>query len=340
MNPGYGICEAFVSEPAADVLVVFEDDYIHWLTYSPPAYASNYPASRFGALIYDVPGLDEANICVDLALARNIGNIYVTDDGSDGDRWDDPPTFFFQVVYHMYQREVSMLVPLYKYPDRESPTLYFWQEVALAAQQIPVMAIINPDEGPGIGGPNNDYQYAMNMLAASDVYMVGYIPADYGNRPLMDIQADIDEYSASWSPWLAGLFIDEVGGCNMSYWRDGIYNYNSTCVTDVPVDPGLEPAADAGATPRFQLSAPHPNPFNPRTVITFRASLPGQAQLAIYDLSGQCLVVLADGSFTPGEHQCQWDGNDAQGRPVASGTYVVRLRTASSVESRKLALLR
>jgi len=84
----------------------------------------------------------------------------------------------------------------------------------------------------------------------------------------------------------------------------------------------------------------YPNPFNPQTTITFSLDRPQRAKIAVYDLTGKLLGVLADRACDAGNHSVVWHGNDAMGRAVPSGTYVIRLETDSAAQSRKVLLLR
>ena len=54
------------------------------------------------------------------------------------------------------------------------------------------------------------------------------------------------------------------------------------------------------------------------------------------------IALKRDGNriYAAGSHSVVWNGKDAMGRAVPSGTYVVRLETESSVEARKVMLLR
>lgn len=99
----------------------------------------------------------------------------------------------------------------------------------------------------------------------------------------------------------------------------------------------LEPIV---AALRTELRGAHPNPFNPRTDIVFSLREAGEAELAVYDLSGRRLAVLASGHQTAGEHTVPWLGCDDAGRALASGNYLARLVTADGVQSTKLLLLR
>ena len=84
----------------------------------------------------------------------------------------------------------------------------------------------------------------------------------------------------------------------------------------------------------------YPNPFNPQTTITFSLERTEWAEIGVYDLVGHLLSVLADRTYPAGHHSVVWNGNDAMGRAVPSGSYVVRLETESGVEARKVSLIR
>ena len=61
--------------------------------------------------------------------------------------------------------------------------------------------------------------------------------------------------------------------------------------------------------------------------------------LEICNLQGRSLYILADGPQNTGRHTVQWDRRSA-GRPAASGVYLIRLRTRSSEEVRRIVLAR
>ena len=105
-------------------------------------------------------------------------------------------------------------------------------------------------------------------------------------------------------------------------------------------DTGVENGPDSGpgevpAPAAVVLGQNHPNPFNPVTQIAFTLPQDGRARLAIYNLRGQRVAVLADGDLAAGEHVVTWD---ATGLP--SGVYFSRLEGPGFSESRKMTLLK
>ncbi len=84
----------------------------------------------------------------------------------------------------------------------------------------------------------------------------------------------------------------------------------------------------------------YPNPFVERTLIPFELPEASEVSLAVYDLLGHRIRVLADGVHAAGSHTATWDGHDGAGQPAASGVYVVTLRAAGTVTTRKLLVVR
>ena len=84
----------------------------------------------------------------------------------------------------------------------------------------------------------------------------------------------------------------------------------------------------------------YPNPFNPLTTIIFRVIDEGGVTVAIYDIAGRHIATLADRHYRRGTKTLQWNGEDATGRPVSSGTYIVSMRSGGKSASRKINLLR
>ena len=90
----------------------------------------------------------------------------------------------------------------------------------------------------------------------------------------------------------------------------------------------------------LQLRPNHPNPFNASTTIGFSLPTASAVRLAVYNLAGQRVASLIDGSRPPGSYTLNWDGRDEVGTELATGIYFLRLQAGSRAESRKLLLLR
>ena len=101
LNPGTQIVESYISQPAGDTAVIFENGS-GWPGYVPDAYVRNYPAKRFAMLAYSVADTATMRSYVNLARARNVGYVYITNDGG-ANPWDTLPTYWAAFVDYVAQ---------------------------------------------------------------------------------------------------------------------------------------------------------------------------------------------------------------------------------------------
>jgi len=89
-----------------------------------------------------------------------------------------------------------------------------------------------------------------------------------------------------------------------------------------------------------RLDQNRPNPFNPITVLSYAIPIESRVRIAVYDLNGRLVRVLADEVRPPGEHDAVWDGRNEKGLFVGSGVYFCRMEAGSFNETRKLVVLK
>ena len=80
-----------------------------------------------------------------------------------------------------------------------------------------------------------------------------------------------------------------------------------------------------------QLDENYPNPFNPETTISYALPQAGKVRLVVYDLLGQEMAVLVDGSRPAGHHTVRFDADN-----LPSGSYVYRLQVGQEVAARTM----
>lgn len=101
---------------------------------------------------------------------------------------------------------------------------------------------------------------------------------------------------------------------------------------------------DGGGVYLFQMNQNAPNPFNPRTMISFviAGSSGGNARvsLLVFDVQGRLVRTLIDDSLSAGPHATVWDGRNDNGAALASGIYCVRLTAGSHTAKKQLVLLK
>jgi serine protease AprX len=89
----------------------------------------------------------------------------------------------------------------------------------------------------------------------------------------------------------------------------------------------------------YRLYQNYPNPFNANTTIIFEVPAPTDAELTVFNLLGQHVKTIYHG-WVVSIAASQWDGTNSQGQYVASGVYIVRLKTANAVISKKMLYLK
>jgi Spherulation-specific family 4 len=97
------------------------------------------------------------------------------------------------------------IVPLYSYPSATA-----WNAIVQAKQAHPavnVVAIVNPDSGPG-ASVDNTFTAGIAKLVAAGIVPIGYISTNYTKRGQAAVKTDTDAWRASY-PAVQGIFFDE-----------------------------------------------------------------------------------------------------------------------------------
>ncbi len=141
------------------------------------------------------------------------------------------------------------------------------------------------------------------------------------------------------------LDVDVVPGSTLAFVQTFTDAEGAVIVDTVYVPVGaVGIEGDDRGLPRPTATVLHqnqPNPFNPRTILTFDVETDEQiVQLRIFDLSGREVKSLVDGPKAAGHHRVVWDGTNAQGLSLPSGVYLYRLTTGKSSQTRRMLLLK
>jgi hypothetical protein len=83
----------------------------------------------------------------------------------------------------------------------------------------------------------------------------------------------------------------------------------------------------------FKLFQNSPNPFNPRTTITYELLEPAYVRLKVYSLEGKEIDVLVDEYQNPGTHHVTFDASSYE---LSSGIYFYRISTGNATEIKKM----
>ncbi|MCF7919031.1 MAG: T9SS type A sorting domain-containing protein [Candidatus Cloacimonetes bacterium] len=83
-----------------------------------------------------------------------------------------------------------------------------------------------------------------------------------------------------------------------------------------------------------------PNPFNPSGVIWYDLETGINVKIEVYNIRGQKITTLVDQWQGRGKHNIEWRGIDDAGNDVASGIYLIQMKTASYQAMKRIILLK
>ncbi|HPF69911.1 MAG TPA: T9SS type A sorting domain-containing protein [Candidatus Krumholzibacteria bacterium] len=98
---------------------------------------------------------------------------------------------------------------------------------------------------------------------------------------------------------------------------------------------------DATAVPGAEVFAARnfPNPFNPKTTISYTVAKPGHMTLKVFNVRGELVKTLIDG-YVDASSSIDWDGSNNAGAKVSSGVYFYEARMGNDVVVNKMALVK
>ncbi|MCP4546311.1 MAG: hypothetical protein GY835_07585 [bacterium] len=151
------------------------------------------------------------------------------------------------------------------------------------------------------------------------------------------------------SAWLAppgedeviDINVDDVTDYALLVWRASTDGIGEACQFTIVVDEGGVGVDEPSAPLVTRLFPAVPNPFNPRTTISFDLHEERRVNLRVYDMAGRLVRTMIGGDTLPmGRHDSVWNGKDDSGRQVASGVYLYRLEAGVYNETRRMLLLK
>ena len=115
-----------------------------------------------------------------------------------------------------------------------------------------------------------------------------------------------------------------------------------TAPVQITFNTNVDVAENEQIVPRTARLLPaYPNPFNPRTRVSFETSREGHVSLQVYDIAGRLVRTLSQGQRAAGLHSETWDGTNGQGWAMASGVYMLSLRVEGApAQSSRIVLLK
>jgi len=83
-------------------------------------------------------------------------------------------------------------------------------------------------------------------------------------------------------------------------------------------------AAGRSFAPGSLLQA-RPNPFSDQVAMNYPVTAAGRVRIAVYNVAGQLVRMIADQRQIPGVYTTRWDGHDGSGRETPAGCYFVKV---------------
>lgn len=148
----------------------------------------------------------------------------------------------------------------------------------------------------------------------SNLDMMGGVIPDF--RPPLDYEA-----------------IDKMFVQNIDYELEYAIDHLSELVA-------IEDQRETSAPNDFKLFQNYPNPFNPTTTIKFTFPSAEQISIKIFDMLGQEIATLINEEMTAGSHSVLWNGCNTNGNSVGTGVYFYALKVGSTVQTRKMLLVK
>ena len=90
----------------------------------------------------------------------------------------------------------------------------------------------------------------------------------------------------------------------------------------------------------FKLTQNYPNPFNPSTSINFTVPELSDVNISVYDINGRLVNTLINITFSAGEYNVTWNGDDMAGNKVAAGIYMYNLTSGETSITNKMMLVK
>ncbi len=98
---------------------------------------------------------------------------------------------------------MGIMVPGYFYPVGNS----YWDAMSNATTRVPLIAILNPDSGPGTAQDAN-YVSAVANLHHAGGQVIGYVHTSYATRAMSEVTNEVSLYQSFYP--VDGFFIDEM----------------------------------------------------------------------------------------------------------------------------------
>lgn len=138
------------------------------------------------------------------------------------------------------QASTGIVIPLYEDPDGD------WDQIIAQKQlhpRVPVVIIVNPNNGPGTS-PDPAYATYIAKAQAAGIIVLGYVYTSSGVRPTAAAETDISTFRSWYN--VNGIFLDEMSTAAQSYYQTLTAYAHADGMLLVIGNPGADAPANAG----------------------------------------------------------------------------------------------
>ena len=95
-----------------------------------------------------------------------------------------------------------------------------------------------------------------------------------------------------------------------------------------------------GVVAATALKGNYPNPFNPSTEIFFSMKETGKLVIDVYNVKGEKVKTLINGTVQAGDNSIEWNGTDDSNRAVSSGVYFYKMKSNNFESAKKMIMMK
>jgi len=190
---------------------------------------------------------------------------------------------------------------------------------------------------------NGSITRTSGSLAGFDITFTNTAP---NSTPLTTTTNDTGQFTFTTVPYGTYILTAHLPGTNADGVAYGTYtseailvNTHPTTIPPINMTPHSD-ADDVNIPVVTALKTNYPNPFNPTTTIAFDLAQDGMVSIDVYNIKGQKVKEVVNGSFRAGRHSVVWNGDDESGKAVGSGVYFYRMTNGEYQNVRKMLLMK
>ncbi|MCB9357674.1 MAG: T9SS type A sorting domain-containing protein [Calditrichaeota bacterium] len=160
-------------------------------------------------------------------------------------------------------------------------------------------------------------------------------------------ESDLDRFEVTRDGLIAAQLSAQNSATGANYsWTDRdlvngtAYRYeliavNTDGTREVLASESVSPSATSGVVTEYALHQNYPNPFNPTTTIAFDLLEAGAVKISVYNMLGQEVATLVNGTLNTGRHSVSFD---AAG--LSSGLYIYKMEANGFSTQQKMLFLK